>query len=93
MILHSFATNETGIIEERTSSTNGISKVKYRVSEGFNDTTDKDGKKINGRVDGINGLIKIMGITPDSNGYISGDDFRKLQSVLDKHYPYYILGP
>jgi hypothetical protein len=78
MLLHSFATNEDGIIEEREEVSPGRFRVKYKVGPGFNDGIGK-GSKANGRVDGINGLIKIMGIVPDSNGYISTKEYNELK--------------
>lgn len=83
MLLHSFATNEDGIIEEREEVSPGRFRVKYKVGPGFNDGIGKS-SKASGRVDGINGLIKIMGIVPDPSGYISAEDYNRLQKILNK---------
>jgi hypothetical protein len=83
MLLHSFATNETGVIEERTKLRDGSYEIKYRVSEGYKDGVGEKGTA-KGRTDGINGLMKLVGISPDSSGYINNDDYAKLERVLDK---------
>jgi hypothetical protein len=62
MLLHSFATNETGLIEE---------DGKYKVSLGWED-----------RIDGVYGIMSLLGIKPSSDGEISKDDYRLLQNIL-----------
>lgn len=62
MLLHSFATNETGLIEE---------DGKYKVSLGWED-----------RIDGVYGIMRLLGIKPSSDGEISKNDYRLLQNIL-----------
>lgn len=84
MLLHSFATNETGVIEERTKQRDGSYKVRYKVSDGFKDGVGDKGKA-KGRVDSMNGLIKLAGVEIDSDGYFKkSDDYHKLKNVLEK---------
>lgn len=83
MLLHSFATNETGIEEIKIENPNGGYSLQYKVSEGFEDNIGISGKA-KGRVDGINGLLKLSGINPDQNGIISVQDYKRLKEILDK---------